>query len=32
MAGRYELSDQSWEMIEDIVSPSQPIGRPRRDD
>lgn len=32
MAGRCELSDQSWEMIEDIVSPSQPIGRPRRDD
>lgn len=32
MAGRYELSDQSWETIEDIVSPSQPIGRPRGDD
>ena len=32
MAGRYELSDQSWKMIKDIVSPSQPMGRPRRDD
>lgn len=31
MAGRYELSAQSWEMIKDIVSPSQPMGRPRRD-
>ncbi len=32
MAGRYELSDQSWEMIKDIVSPPQPMGHPRRDD
>lgn len=28
MTGRYELSDQ---MIEDIVSPPQIMGRPRRD-
>lgn len=32
MAGRYALSDQRWQMIEDIVSPPQSIGRPRRDD
>lgn len=32
MAGRYELSDQRWQMIEDIVSPPQTMGRPRRDD
>ena len=30
MKGRYELSDQRWQMIEDIVSPPQTIGRPRR--
>ena len=32
MAGRYALSDQCWQMIEDIVSPPQSIERPRRDD
>ena len=32
MADRYELSDQRWHMIEDIVSPPQVMGRPRRDD
>lgn len=32
MTGRYELSDQRWQMIEDIVSPPQTMGRPRRDD
>jgi transposase len=32
MAGRYELSDQRWQVIEDIVSPPQAMGRPRRDD
>lgn len=32
MVGRYELSDQRWQMIEDIVSPPQTLGRPRRDD
>ncbi|SPJ34980.1 hypothetical protein [Kushneria phyllosphaerae] len=32
MAGRYELSDQRWHMIEDIVSPPQTMGHSRRDD
>ncbi len=32
MAGRYELSDHSWSLIKDIVSPHQSMGRPRRDD
>lgn len=32
MAGCYELTDQRWQMIEDIVSPPQTTGRPRRDD
>lgn len=32
MVGRYELSDARWQMIEDIVSLPQPMGRPRRDD
>ena len=32
MTGRYELSNQQWALIEDIVSPPQRIGRPRRDD
>ncbi|MEG3114992.1 IS5/IS1182 family transposase, partial [Salinicola sp. 4072] len=34
MAGRYEISDQGWTLIEDIVSPGTPAGRgrPRRDD
>ncbi len=26
MAGRYELSDQRWQMIEDIISPPQTWG------
>lgn len=32
MAGRYEISDNGWALIEDIVSPPQRTGRPRRDD
>lgn len=32
MVGRYELSDASWQMVEDTVSLPQPMGRPRRDD
>ncbi|MEE5038139.1 IS5/IS1182 family transposase, partial [Pseudomonas alliivorans] len=32
MAKRYELSDVSWELIKDLVSPEQKIGRPRSDD
>lgn len=32
MAGRYEISDHGWDLIEDIVSPAQTMGRPRRDD
>ncbi|MBB3233100.1 transposase, partial [Halomonas stenophila] len=32
MAGRYELSEHSWSLIKDIVSPPQTMGRPRRDD
>lgn len=32
MAGRYELSDRSWQLIKGIVSPSQKMGRPRRND
>lgn len=32
MAQRYELSDRSWGLVEDIVSPPQTMGRPRRDD
>ena len=32
MAGRYEISDNGWALIEDIVSPPKTTGRPRRDD
>jgi len=32
MTGRYALSNQQWALIEDIVSPPQRMGRPRRDD
>jgi transposase len=32
MARRYEISDNGWGLIEDIVSPPQSMGRPRRDD
>lgn len=32
MAKRYELSDASWEMNKDLVSPQQNMGRPRSDD
>jgi transposase len=32
MAKRYELSDVSWELIKDLVSPEQKMGRPRSDD
>ncbi|NYS62606.1 IS5 family transposase [Vreelandella salicampi] len=33
MAGRYEISDQGWELIKDlVVSPAKTTGRPRRDD
>ena len=28
MAGRYEISDNGWAFIEDIVSPPQTTGRP----
>ena len=31
MAGRYEISDNGWALIEAIVSPSQRTG-PRRSD
>lgn len=32
MAGRYEISSHGWALIEDIVSPPQCMGRPRKDD
>ncbi|KUM38728.1 transposase [Pseudomonas sp. EpS/L25] len=32
MTGRYELSNQQWALIEDIVSPPRRMGRPRHDD
>tara|TARA_R110000751_G_scaffold133898_1_gene236305 strand:+ start:30059 stop:30430 length:372 start_codon:yes stop_codon:yes gene_type:complete len=32
MAGRYDISDHGWSLIEDIVSPPQTMGRPRHDD
>ena len=32
MAKRYELSDAAWELISDLVSPEQKMGRPRSDD
>ena len=32
MADRYEISDSQWQLIEDIVSPAQSMGRPRKDD
>lgn len=32
MARRYELSDASWELIKDLVSPEQKMGRPHNDD
>jgi transposase len=32
MAKRYELSDASWELIKDLVSPEQKLGRPSSDD
>jgi transposase len=32
MARRYELSDSSWEMIEDLITQNQETGRPRNDD
>jgi len=32
MVGRYEISDGGWALIEDIVSPPQTMGRPKRDD
>ncbi len=32
MAKRYERSDASWELIKDLVSPEQKMGRPRSDD
>lgn len=32
MAGRYELSDQRWQIIKVIVSSLPTKGRPRRDD
>ncbi|MGP9500571.1 MULTISPECIES: IS5 family transposase, partial [unclassified Halomonas] len=32
MVGRYEISNENWAQITDIVSPTQVMGRPRRDD
>lgn len=32
MARRYELPDAGWELIKDLVSPEQKMGRPRSDD
>jgi len=32
MSGRYAISDSQWQLIEDIVSPAQSMGRPRKDD
>ena len=32
MTDRYEISAQSWAMIEAIISPPQRMGRPRCDD
>lgn len=32
MARRYELPDAAWELIKDLVSPEQKMGRPRSDD
>ena len=32
MAKRYELSNASWEMIEDLITQDQKTGRPRHDD
>lgn len=32
MAKRYELSDESWEMIEDLITQDQKTGRPRNND
>lgn len=32
MAKRYELPDAAWELIADLVSLEQKMGRPRRDD
>lgn len=32
MAKRYELPDEGWELIADIFSNQQKMGRPRRDD
>lgn len=32
MAKRYDLSDASWELIRDLVSPEQQTGRPGSDD
>ncbi|WP_025731892.1 IS5 family transposase, partial [Carnimonas nigrificans] len=32
MVERYAVPDHQWDMIADIVSPPQKMGRPRRDD
>jgi transposase len=32
MAKCYELPDAAWELIADLVSPEQKMGRPRNDD
>jgi len=32
MAGRYEVSEHSWHLVQDIFSSHQATGRPRRDD
>lgn len=32
MARRCEFPDAEWELIKDLVSPEQKMGRPRSDD
>lgn len=32
MVKRYELPDEAWELIADIVTSNRKMGRPRRDD
>ncbi len=32
MTGRFGISDSQWQLIEDIASPAQSMGRPRKDD
>lgn len=32
MQRRYELSDAAWDLIQDLFSAPEKMGRPRRDD